>query len=315
MAYSDYEVALVDAYLNDVRRGKINPVNTDLQSNNARNSYNGYLNGIIRLQPKEFLVTDFETVDFSIFRDLCIEIVALVFGEEFIEDFVLYFQTIRQNGSKEFLDGIVISYGMEGTDEVIGRETEIPNISCLGCIVTVMHEFVHFLASKYKMDFNKKRYYEEILSILVEKITADYLTHCTSDKEVSRKVNLTRLESIKFHYENLTQIEQVFELYNSQKKQGDNLLSLALLERKFPFFKNRRSINYWRNLADSYGMGFLYSESLFSIFYSDPKELLIGLRKTLKGDLELRKFLSRYQINANNDEVYEKANLRIKTLN
>ena len=51
MAYENYEIALINSFGQDVEQGIINPENTDIQGNNAKNKYNRYISSITNLKP------------------------------------------------------------------------------------------------------------------------------------------------------------------------------------------------------------------------------------------------------------------------
>ena len=67
-------------------------------------------------------------------------------------------------------------------------------------------------------------------------------------------------------------------------------------------------------MADGYGIGFLYSESLLLKFFDDTHTFQLQLAKLTEKDQSIQELLTYYGIHARNNEVYDLANERIEQI-
>ena len=77
--------------------------------------------------------------------------------------------------SREILEGISLQLIEKANPNNIKRAIEIPDYEHLSSIIALLHEYTHYHCQLMKMDYNQKRYYEEILSIYVEKRAIELL--------------------------------------------------------------------------------------------------------------------------------------------
>ena len=164
------------------------------------------------------------------------------------------------------------------------------------------------------MDYNKKRYYEEVLSIYVEKRATELLSQILFNPRLQQMISETRLEAIAWHYDtHEKEIKEFLQEVETVKKVAKihplGALQLMSFEQQIPWIKNAETLRvaeqYRKNLAASYGLGYLYSEALMARYKDDELRTNVKIGETLKGDLSLQGLLDYFGINANNDEVYK----------
>ena len=71
---------------------------------------------------------------------------------------------------------------------------------------------------------------------------------------------------------------------------------------------------YYQNIADGYGIGFLYSESLLAKYLDDEKAFHAQLAKVTGHEIGLQQMLNYYGINATSNEVYDRVNTRLEEI-
>ena len=187
MAYEDYELALIHSFGQEVDSGIIRLDNVDTQSNKARTKYNRYINSIINIKPKEYLTTEFENLGQSSVIDMALEIIIKIFGQDAIPYAYDYFKILVPSGKMEVLNGISLTI-QDQLDGSLIEQVEIPDFDTSSNIVTIVHEFAHYYLNKINVNYNKKRYYEEIISILCEKIAGLIVDTNTSEKDFYNKI-------------------------------------------------------------------------------------------------------------------------------
>jgi hypothetical protein len=319
MAYENYENNIIATYANDVARGVIDPINYDLKSKKAKRKYQEYINKIIKMKPREYFVDSFpETANTEEFFKIAYYLVLQIFGKDFIPEFSDLVQyKLYINNSREIFEGISLQFMEKDNLNVVKRALEIPDFTHISSIITLLHEYTHYHCQLLNMDFNKKRYYEEILSIYVEKRATDLLSTILSNPHIYQMVTETRLEGLVWHYDTHEKEMQDFlqELKEIEKLAKTSLfhrLQLISFQQQLPWIKTKESLqleeNYRSDMAASYGIGFLYSESLFVRYKEDEKRTNAKVGDTLRGYLKLQDLLDYFGINAQNDEMYQNVN-------
>jgi hypothetical protein len=322
MAYENYEKALINSFGQEVEDGIIKPENIDIQSNNARTKYNRYINSITNLKPREYKTSEFETLGKKYIFEKSFTIIISIFGEKSIPIALDYFQHLTTSGATEVLDGISLTV-VDKRDGSEMKMVEVPDFETSSNIVTIVHEFAHYYLNKLGVDFNKKRYYEEIMSILCEKIASQIVELHTCERDFYNKITEHRLEGISWHYNsNLTAMNGLLIEHERMKRQASKdfltRMQLTSFEEQMPFFKTAKGISalkgYYQNMADGYGIGFLYSESLLARFLDDEHSFRIQLDKLTSNEQGLQQMLDYYGINARNNSVYDTVNTRIEEI-
>ncbi len=322
MAYSDYELDLVYSFGEEVASGKIMLENVDTQSNKARTKYNRYIKSITETHPREYLASEFDYLGKNYVFEKAFEIIISIFGPESVTHALNYFQLLIPTGAKEVLNGVNITI-RDTRDGSIEEAVEIPDFETSSNIVTIVHEFAHYYFNKIGVNYNKKRYYEEIIAIFAEKIAAKTVELHTCERDFYDRMTEHRLETIAWHYGQHQSETDMFinELVKLQKEAKTNPIARMQLETlaiQVPMIKTAKGISaikgYYQNLADGYGIGFLYSESLLAKFLEDEKTFHSQLTRVTTQEIGLQQLLNYYGINASNNEVYERANTRIEQI-
>ena len=319
--YAMEENELIKSFGYDVQKGLIKPEITDLSSKETQRKYNSYIDSIAAFKPREYQTSDFSDIKYEDFINLTIQIIEKIFGNIDIKaELIEFFNTIHCSNSPEILNGIALT--IKDDKNKITRITEIPNVSKISSIVTIIHEFIHFHCHKMNMDFNKKTYYEEILSIYAEKMAASVISNLQRSPEFLRKIEETRLESIVWHYKvHPSELAFAIESYNEAKRHSKDpefRKYMGIVENNLPWIKSpsriKTVLQYKENLRASYGLGYLYAESLLRYYIMDPKITETAVRQTLVGDKTLKELLDYFDISANNDQVYDRVQQKLSIL-
>lgn len=312
MAYENYEKALIESFCEEVKRGIIKPANTDLQGN-AKVKYDRYIKTVKDIKPKSYLTTDFSNIGQKEVFETAFRIIISIFGEKAVPQAVEFFQRLVPSGAKEALDGISLTI-IDKRDGSEMKVIEVPDFETTSNIVTIVHEFAHYYLKQIGVDYNKKRYYEEIISILCEKIAGLIVDLEPSEKDFYNKITEQRLDSLAWHYgENLPMLQNVLNEHSQMQRLAKKDLfahiQLQSFEQQMPFLKTAQGISilkgYYHNMADSYGMGFLYSESLLARYIDDRHTFHVQFDKLLTQELSLQQLLEYYGITARSNSVYE----------
>lgn len=322
MAYENYEMALIASFGEEVEKGIILPENTDIQGNNARTKYNRYISSIANLRPREYQTSEFENLGRKYVFEKAFTIIVNIFGEKCIPVALDYFQHLSPSGAKEVLNGISLTV-VDKRDGSEMKMVEIPDFETSSNIVTIVHEFAHYYLNKLGVDFNKKRYYEEIISILCEKIASQIVELHTCERDFYDRMTEHRLEGISWHYNsNLTAMTGLLSEHERLRRQSSKdifaKMQLMSFEQQMPIIRTAKGISalkgYYQNLADGYGIGFLYSESLLAKFLDDNHTFQLQLERLTEKDQSLQDLLTYYGINARSNEVYDLVNKRIEEI-
>ena len=315
MAYEEYEKALIREYGNDIESGKILPDNKDISNGKARNKYNQYISSIIKLKPREFNITSFPIMGIGKVIELSTAIIVTIYGEQILPVLEEFFEVLTPSETLAALDGISLSILNKETLEEV-KIVEVPDLKYSSTITTIVHEFTHFLLKKYNVDFSKKRYYEEILSIYAEKLANIFIANelKTGKALFQGKMEECRLEIINWHYDfNLPLLEQNITHYNRLRQKKEKTLgdmhTIASIEQSIPQVKTAKGQSilrgYYQNMADSYGIGYLYGTSLVERHLDDFATIKKQLTSVLEGRLSFQDLLNYYDISARNYRVYD----------
>ena len=322
MAYEDYEMSLIKSFGDEVDSGIIRLDNNDIQSNKARTKYYRYISSIKSIKPREYLTSEFEVLGQEYVLEKSFEIIVKIFGQDAIPFICEYVKLLVPSGAKEVLNGVSLTI-QDTRDGSLIEQVEIPDVETASNIVTIVHEFAHYYLNKVGIDYNKKRYYEEIMAILAEKIAAQVVESHACQIDFYNKMTEHRLETITWHYgTHLPEVEYLLEECSKLEKRAANdpiaRIQLDALKTELPLLRTAKSIStirgYYQNLADAYGIGFLYSESLLAKFLDDENAFHRQLARVTKREIGLQQMLNYYGINGTSYEVYDRVNNRIEEI-
>ncbi len=288
-------------YVESCKEGVYVPCN-DLINQQQRERYNKYINLITLKNISPFYLESFKKGNREEIFFIFIYIVVTIFGESdsISDELKVFLSGIIENGSNEVLDGVTSKLINTNTKDIL-YITQIPSVTNYSAIVCLFHEFVHFHFQKND-SLCSVFHRGEILSILGEKIASYFVDKQNVDDKFSYKIDIDRLECIKWHY--------------TKKLNELNMLKMFSKETFNPNMKRlyEEYIKYFIDLAQSYGIGFLYAENLFQIFLDDPKEFTKNLRKVLLFEQSINDMLEHYDISTNNKKTFDNAKIKIKTL-
>lgn len=323
MAYEQYEVALMNTFGKQLKSGEIILAEeSELKSSKSRQKYNKFINDIQTIKPHAYKKNEFGLIGQDSVLELTLEILITIFGESIYPKVIEFFQYLEINNSDEVLDGISITAQDKITGE-IHHIVEIPSLEYSSSPVAIAHEFTHFYLKSLNIDFNRKTYYEEILSIYAEKVAYYIIEKRISDSKIAQKIEETRLECINWHYNiNLPiatdTINQYIILKNKKQKDAFDIQCLYHLESKLPLIKTAEGVSiikgYFKNLADSYGIGYLYGESLFQKFLDSPQNIREQLNSIISREQSITNLLEYYGISTTNYQTYNEVNQRLSLI-
>lgn len=319
MSYETFEREIIQSFNEEVKTGKVDPINYDLQSNKARSKYNKYIQDVIAIQAHEYEVTDFKKIGRNdVFYFTC-KVIVILFGEKAIPALYEFFARVFSSDVKSVLDGVSLTFQDKMTG-AIEHIIQVPDINTCSTIVTLVHEFVHFYFKKYNIDFHKKRYYEEIFSIYGEKVACALIAKQQFDPRFVQKIEESRLEAISWHYQKqIPAAKEVLAMYQTLKKKRNlsfpEYMHVMSMEQKLPILKNPKGPKvleqYYQNLADSYGIGYLYGENLFQKYQEDAISIYHQTQALLSGETTINEILNYYGISTQNQETYENVEKRL----
>ncbi len=325
MSYESVEPRLVANFADKVKKGEIILENQDLKFSKQISRYNKYLASITKVHPRSYRTKEFMRIKEQQLLEISLYVIINIFGEKVIPIVLDYYKHLCPSNADEILDGINITAVNQETNEVI-KLVEVPDLETTSNIVTIVHEFVHYYLEYLKIPANKQRYYDEILSIYAEKIAKIMVEEITHERNYSSRIEEQRLETILWHYkQNLPSAICVADLYSELKRRSINsrlsftdVINIQQLEQQFPFIKQSNGVSllkgYYKNMADSYGIGYLYSESLLARYLDDKKVATRELGKYLSSEQTLEELLSYYNISTNNPETFEIAKKKIESI-
>ncbi len=322
MAYEQYEVALLMSHAEDVKKGNLLKDNIDIAGGKAHNKYNQYIDSIKRLNAKEFKLSSFPIIGLNEVLNLSGSIIVHLFGEEVIPIFKEFLEVLYPTNTDQALDGISVTALNQITNET-KKLVEVPDMRYSSTVITIVHEFTHFLLRHLNIDNSKKRYYDEILSIYAEKVASFFMMTELGKEGILffQRIEQTRLEGITWHYTvGVPEAENLVKEYLRCKQTKNPTISLlsytSSVEKELPIIKTAEGrsllLSYYQNKADSYGMGYLYAEYLFQKFLENPELAKTQLKRVLEKEITLQQLLDFYKINARNYQVYETVNKKLE---
>ena len=311
-AYEMSEHQLIRNYGICVDNGIIYKTNKDLEKNSIKKKYDTWLRKLAELNPKEYDVSSITKLDKKLIIELALNIVVSIFGAKVAPEFLNYVKTIQVNNKNLLLDGMSSLIGIPNPETKvleIHDVTFIPNIEYFSSVSIIIHEFIHYYIRIKKIDEGKKRYYNEILSLYAEKYSNQFIFNMTKDEGFLKKMESTRIEGILWHYYvSPNETEAVLKIYNDAKKRKDYSL-IQELEKTFPYFKSPKGIEHMKGyrkcLADSYGIGYLFSHTLYNKGLEDQKVLREKLNSYFNSEINLEELLSYYGISTDNFKLYD----------
>lgn len=305
--FNKHELVYAYAYVHGLKKGFYSGEKSDLISGKAERKYGEYVNKVVNSKPYTYNKNSFKSCDENQIIKKAYEIIVSIFGksEKIDEEFNYFCSLMQYNNNDEVLSGCCeMSLSAEDGKVLYPVAVDIPKLDNTSSVVSFLHEFMHFHVGINNLDYNKKYYYQEILPIFGEKIASSYM-EC-DDKGLTNKIENIRLDSISYHY-------------SEEKEDYKNLAKFMKLN-KTGFFDSIISMSDFENLgkyidvlADSYGFGYLYAESLYQL-YIRYLEARNRINDFLSNKCSLEDLLSSLKINAKNNQSYDYVDERIRSL-
>ena len=324
MASNDkLEPKFIETFEEEIKRGKTNPEIVDLSTYKQKRLYQDYINKIIKLNPQEYFVTQMPEFKEEFFK-IAGYLVLNIFGQEYFNEFQeLILNNLYVNHSNVLFDGISLNFADQKDFKSVKQAIEIPDFTHVSSIVCLLHEFTHYICQKHNLTYNKKAYYEEILSIYVEKRALTILNEILNLNNYTSKIEETRLEAIKWHYtehqQDLQGLKQIVEeLHKASKTDFFAKMNLEMMKKDIPQVESlerfKRLLQFYDNRSASYGLGYLYSESLLFHSLDDQFTLNKKFQQVLNTDITLEELLRFYNINTSNKKVYDRVDSKLELI-
>ena len=299
------ELLVIHTHSIECNSNKYLKENIDLSDFRAQERYNRFIKFVKDKKINIYTLDDFDKIDIynviKIFSDIILQLFDNdSYIKEEIFDFLKLIKIEERTGP---MDGVVYEFKDTLTMEV-GRIVYVPSMNDTSSIICLAHEFIHYhyhVNEKYEI----KKYYNEILSILSEKLASIYLYDNNIDSSIIKKIEMTRLDSIQYHY--VTRVQELSDL---------KTLSTIIPDLKSQDFLSRlytESKMYYDSLAQSYGIGYIYSENMLKLYETENnfKNKLIDV---LKFNTSLQSILDYYEITANKKEVFDVAKQKVRSI-
>ena len=277
--------------------------NPDLEDQRAKERYGRVIKRINDAEPKEYFDSDFESLDQKDVFECALSVLEAIFGpsKEMIDSFNEFKRYMDITNSNMILDGC--SYKMMDETGIIKHQVLIPSVTNTSSVVCILHEFAHYYFQKNNIIY-KKHYYTEILSILFEKIAADIMADKSGDSKFIKKIESTRLEGIRYHYiTKKDELKQLVRAMNNAEVERENASKLA-----------KDYTDYSESVALSYGLGYIYAESLYNLYKEDEKAFQQKMREIFGMQTTLQSTLDYYDVNLSNKKVYEQVSDKIRNM-
>lgn len=301
------EVTVSYYFAKEVEQGKETYHNADLEHYKAQERYNRFTNFLAddkKCRPVQYLMMDFSEDETDNIYSVAREIIKKILGNDIRIDnlFNEFLSLVVLNNSQEVLDGGVYRTGI--FDKLGDYFVLLPSNTNISAIICIVHEFIHYFLRINNLQ-SKKFYYGEILSILMEKIASAIVQNMGIDPQMIHKIENVRIDSLKYHY----------------TEQKDYLKFVSRFANRFPIYEQQYSEKmcsdyrlYYQLLAQSYGIGYLYAESLFCLYQENSQQFKQTIKEMIYGEKSLQEVLDYHNINANNKDVYERAKQKIRLM-
>lgn len=297
------EILMAYTYGIQLESGVYLPNNSDLKNPEFQKKYDDIIDKIVKANPKEYFVSEFKFMNTEEILEYVIFILFSVFGysKEIEENYLEFARNIVLSHDNSPMNGYC--YKIQNLDgKNLHYQVLIPTLSSMSAVACIIHEFMHYYFMKNNIPY-KKAYYEEILSILFEKIASDFVVKDLPDKDFSKKIESNRLDCIKFHY---------------TAKRND-LIFLRMLLKDLPeevyaqkFLKDYASFS--EKIAQSYGLGYIYSEGLYNLYKNEPSTFRRKMEEVMQKKSSLQDTLDYFNINMSNEKLLDSTNDKIKII-
>jgi len=314
MPIDTIEPRLINSFEEEVKKGIIDPKIIDLSTKKQQQLYQTYINKIISLNPQEYLNKIMPQYKDDFFR-IAGYLVVNIFGQEYLEEFnKLIKNKLYINESDLLLDGSNLRRIDPKTNKLIDQVIVIPNFTHLSSIITLLHEFTHYICKKNNISLNKKQYYEEILSLYVEQRAIIILNEILQVQQYTKLIEESRLETIKWHhttgieenneYYRMIEMLRLNSLVNPYSREDFEMMKLSIPQIETPSRMNILK-SFYENRRVGYGLGYLFSEYLISKQIDNPLTTDQKIKDTINSRITLEELLKYYDIRTDNQKVYD----------
>ena len=313
MAYQDEENNIIKSYIYAVKKGLTDPVVHEIEKTKAERRYNEYIKNVISVNPREYFISEIPAIEKKEFIELANLIAHDIFGDKNINEFNdLINNKLKTNGSNMIFDGISTNTMDLTTGEII-RNIEIPDLYHVSSIITLLHEYTHYHMQLRNDSFERNQHLNEVPSIYVEKLATRKLKELLNMATLEQIIHETRLETIVWHYvTHADEVMQFINMYNKMKNNPACSQMVRQMEEACPWLSSndsQRMYNMYRkSVAASYGLGYLFSESLLDKYDEDESIATNKFIEAIDRNITLKELLDYYKIDAINNKTYETVN-------
>lgn len=173
------------------------------------------------------------------------------------------------------------------------------NINLIGnsseSILLLINKFIEYICNSNNISYNNKFYYREIIPLYIDKIISNLMENVIKEDKYINKIDENMLNNICYQ----------IKLFNSIK---------SLDSSNEVFQNNKYLLNYFENMRDLYGIGYLYSEALYHEYLNDQKSSLLRIKNVLNKRDTLQSLLNYYGIQAKKDHIYGYVDEKIRNI-
>ena len=322
MAYQDFERDIIGTFMYDVKNGYTESVIEDLKNPKAERKYKEYIDKVISVNPRELSSRYTDEISNETFGIMADHLFQDIFSDKLNDEYTnLVENNLCVNNSDKLMEGVSLKIVDPKDFSKVLNIMEVPDFSHVSSLVCLMHEYIHYHFQAANIDTRKKKYYDEILPIFAEKITAKMLKDQFDIDDIEQIIHESRLETIVWHYSvHPKEVKFLLDNLPRLKRRADSDItarfSLSKLYETYPCLQSIEGTKYFemynKQLAAAYGLGYLYSEYLFAKYLEDENLGRKMFNEVLLGEKTLEELLKFYNIYSSNRNVYEVAENRLK---
>lgn len=300
--FNDHLDDILKSYEYSISNGIIDPKIYEFEDKKSKRNYDQIINMIEYVNPKEFKTTDFNSITKEeMFEIFCI-VVEKVFGDYGVSKIKSFIESFQYQDTNEIFNGVTSKIYDSIKKEFVGVIVAMPKAKVTAIVVTMFHEFTHYLFHEFDYNFNGKKYYVEILPIFSEKVISSFIEDALKEKNFTKKIESTRLECINWHHNiNPKLVDSFINLYTKNNYLKNNIFNENSLH---GWIKSPKGIelkkSYDKNLKASYGIGYTYASMLYSRYIDDEKSVKDTLKRIYEKDITIQDALDKYNISLRN---------------
>ena len=267
---------------------KIDITTTSNNQKEERQIYDDFLEEVSAYHPIEYFQKDFETLGKDATLELFYYISTEIFGKSKLldQEMETFVEGLKVTNDRRIFNKIpdYLSSLEKGQENI----QKVPSLNNTSSVVTLVHEFIHYVLKRRELSFENKDYYEKILSMYGEKISSKILEDFGF--LIEKKVESTRLEQLL----EIQTLSLELERLKTQTIQNNKIDSPKDID---PY------LLYQKQLEAQYITGYIYGEALSMNWSNDKIHTTKKVREYWNKIITLEDLLKYYDIDRNQKTV------------